>query len=99
MAQESTDIISRFDQVSLLTTKNVSYISAPVGNPDPNGAWVVAGLIGNDLIVTKDGVLIRIPATDVEKLVDYNRTMRSVYDKLGDILGYGKRKEDPSGNH
>ena len=95
MAQELLDTISRFDQVSLITTKNVSYISTEsIEPPTPDGAWTVVALIGTDLVVQKDLTVIRLPSKDVLKIMDYNKAMKQVFSFLGDLLSHGKRKED-----
>lgn len=66
--------IGRFDQVKLLTTKNVHYLSAPgPAEVKPGGIWSVAAVVDQDqLLVVKNNVTIRIPATDVLKVADYN---------------------------
>jgi len=75
--------IERFDQVRLLTVKNVSYLSAPPNTiVTPQGIWSVAAVVGqNDLILAKDNAIIRIPATDVLVISDYD------LEGLNDILG------------
>jgi hypothetical protein len=95
MAQEFLDTISRFDQVSLITTKNVTYVSTESPEmPTSGGAWTVVALIGTDLILTKDMTVIRLPSKDVLKIADYDKSMKQVFSFLGDLLGHGKRKED-----
>ncbi len=67
------DKISRFDQVRLLTTRNVSYLSAPPGmHLDPKGIWSVIGAVGNDLLLAKKQTIIRIPSEDVKVLADFD---------------------------
>jgi len=59
----------QLDQVTLITTRNVSYLSAKPGTElSPHGIWSVAGSVaGSDLILVKNGIVIRIPASDVLK--------------------------------
>jgi hypothetical protein len=66
--------IGRFDQVRLLTTKNIKYLSAPEGTePEPKGVWSVSSIIGRDeLLCVRNSVIIRVPASDVLKLSDYS---------------------------
>lgn len=67
--------IGRFDQVQLLTTKNVSYLSAPAGTDiKPYGIWSVAAVFeeSGDLLCTRKGTTIKIPAKDVLKRAGYD---------------------------
>ncbi len=74
--------ISRFDLVMLRTTKNVNYLSAPPGTKaTPNGVWSVAAIIQQDLMVVKDQTIIRIPATDVIKVQDYESEVSNLLGK------------------
>lgn len=75
--------IERFDQVRLLTVKNVSYLSAPPNTQViPQGVWSVAAVVNNnELMLAKDNAIIRIPATDVLVISDYN------LEEFTDILG------------
>jgi len=94
MAQESSGTIGRFDQVFLVTTKNVSYISIETEElPTPDGTWMVVASIGNDLLLTKDRTVIRLPSSDVLKVVDYDKTMKQVFSYLGGMLNHGQREE------
>lgn len=62
-----------FDQVMLVTTRNVHYLSAPPGsNVSPKGIWQVSGAVDTDLLLVKGNATIKIPATDVLKVVDYD---------------------------
>lgn len=66
-------MFKQFDIVRLKTTKRVTWKSSPPGsNIDPHGNWSVVGCLGVDLILCKDGSIIRIPFEDVEKIADYN---------------------------
>jgi len=75
--------IERFDQVRLLTVRNVSYLSASPGSKVlPQGVWSVTAIVGdNDLLLAKDNAIIRIPAVDVLVVSDYD--LRSLTDILG----------------
>ena len=84
--------ISRFDQVRIITTKNVAYLSAPPGTiADPKGIWSVVAIVnGNELLLAKNNVLIRIPATDVLLFVSY--TLENIVKNLG-RLSNGEAEE------
>lgn len=75
--------IERFDQVQILTVKNVFYLSAPPNSKvTPNGVWSVAAIVNeNELMLAKENAIIRIPATDVLVVSDYD------LDGLNNILG------------
>lgn len=65
--------ISMFDQVRLLSTKNVSYLSNPSSAPaSPKGIWSVAAAIDNELLLVKGNVVIRVPVADVLKIAEYD---------------------------
>lgn len=82
---------SRFDQVKIITTKNVKYLSSP---PDtivtPDGLWQVTAAVGEDLLLVKNSCIIRIPITDVLKVAEYD--INNLIGKLGRILDYGEDK-------
>jgi hypothetical protein len=74
--------IKRFDQVKLLTTKNVYYLSAPpMSETTPHGVWSVVAAVNNDGMLAKDSTIIRIPAGDVLVVSDY------CLERLNDVLG------------
>lgn len=80
---------SRFDQVRIVTTKNVHYVSAPPGSVvSPKGIWQVAGAIDLELLLVKGNAIIKIPAVDVLKVVDYNVDV--VTAKFGRLSEYGQ---------
>lgn len=90
--------IGRFDQVRLLTTRNVSYLSVPESKKsesskkaEPGGIWSVAGVVDNDLLLVKNNVTIRIPTTDVLKIADY--TLEKITNRLG-RLSRGEKQTD-----
>lgn len=85
---------ARFDIVKLLTTRNVNYLSAPPGTKvSPHGTWQVAGAVGDDLLCVKGSATIRIPASDVLKVVGYD--LEPLYKQLG-RLSDGEGPEGPS---
>ena len=75
--------VGRFDQVKLLTTRNVSYLSAPpITEVKPGGIWSVAAVVDVDkLLLVKNNVTIRIPAADVLKIADYS--LEKITKRLG----------------
>lgn len=84
--------IGRFDQVKLLTTQNVSYLSAPPGTSvSPQGLWSVVSIVNdNELLLAQKSALIRIPAADVLLVAGYN--LDELTKNLG-RLSRGKREE------
>lgn len=77
-------MIKRFDLVSIKTIGRVKWLSGPASRPaTPQGNWVVICGIGkNELMLSKDETLIRIPILDVFKVADYgiDHAIRSVRD-------------------
>jgi hypothetical protein len=73
MAEFEKIRFSQFDQVRLLTTKNVKYLSQPTGTTvSPHGIWTIAAAVeGDELLVTKEGAIIRIPISDVLKVAEH----------------------------
>jgi len=66
-------MFKQFDIVKIKTTQRVIWKSSPPNNDvDPHGEWSVIGSIGIELVLCKDGSIIRIPYEDVEKIADYN---------------------------
>jgi hypothetical protein len=83
--------VNPLDRVKLLTTKNVSYLSAPPDEVvDPHGIWVVACNIGPDLMLTKGNITIRIPYLDVVKIGTYD-LKASLEADLRNVM-YGKKE-------
>ena len=88
--------IGRFDQVMILTTKNIDYLSAP---PDtkvsPRGVWSVVGAVSDKLMLAKNTILIKIPPSDVKLIAKHDS------DKLANLMegllqdGKKRRKKDP----
>lgn len=82
--------VGRFDQVRILTTKNVTYLSAPPGTDvSPKGIWSVTAIIGEELLLAKQSALIRIPAADVLIVAGYS--IDKVTKNLGK-LSHGKKE-------
>ena len=83
-----------FDQVQIITTKNVRYLSAPPGSIiSPKGIWQVSAAVGGELLLVKGNVIIKIPTSDVLKIVDYD--VNAIVKEFGSLSDYGKtRKED-----
>jgi hypothetical protein len=80
--------IGRFDQVKILTTKNVSYLSAPPNTKvSPKGMWSVSSVVDGDLLLVKQSTLIRIPASDVLLVIGYD--IQKITKNLGK-LSHGK---------
>lgn len=88
--------IQRFDQVQIITTKNVKYLSSTKEDVKPHGVWSVTGAIGDDLLISQDTTIVRIPATDVKVITQVDT--KYVIQKLGSILNRverEKREESP----
>jgi hypothetical protein len=82
---------NRFDQVRLLTTRNVKYLSSPPGQEiTPDGLWQVVAAVDGDLLLAKNSCIIRIPATDVLKVAEYD--INNLIKKLGSISRNGEDK-------
>lgn len=85
---------TRFDQVRIVTARNVTYLSATPGSvTSPKGIWQVAGAINDDLLLVKGNATIKIPAADVLKVVEYN--INHVTDQLKKLLDNGQTKQEP----
>ena len=83
-----------FDQVRIITTRRVNYLSAPPGsNVSPKGIWQVSCAIQSDLLLIKGNAIIRIPASDVLKIADYD--VNVVTSKFGRLSEHVQvRKEE-----
>lgn len=86
--------IGRFDQVRLITTKNVSYLSAPPGTKaSPQGIWsVVASVATNELLLAQNSILIRVPASDVLMVAGYD--VDKITKKLGKLSNGEERNSE-----
>ena len=79
-----------FDQARLLTTRNIKYLSASPGTElDPNGIWSVVATIQNELLLVKNNIVIRVPASDVLKIAEYQRN--KILQKLGKLTTHGEK--------
>lgn len=88
-------MFKQFDIVRLKTTKRVTWKSSPPNsNIDPNGNWSMIGSIGTELILCKEGSIIRIPFEDVEKIADYNIIRLFKENKDGKEREQGKEREE-----
>jgi hypothetical protein len=92
-------IIKQLDNIELLTTKNISYLSAPPGNsPSPHGIWSVIGIIeGGDVLACKDKATIRVPLQDIRKVQSYSIDV--VKENLKKVRKYGKKENSQEENH
>ena len=82
-------MFKQLDMVRLKTTKRVTWKSSPPdSNIDPHGDWSVIGALGVELVLCKEGAIIRIPFEDVEKVADYN------IEKLFEENKDGKKQEE-----
>ena len=90
--------IGRFDQVMLLTTKNVSYLSAPPGTElSPKGVWSVTAVVGNnELLLVKNKTTIKIPHTDVKIVAKHDLTQVDVAMK-GLLHGQKRKRKRDAG--
>jgi hypothetical protein len=88
--------IGRFDQVRILTTRNVTYLSAPPKSVvSPKGLWSVTSIIGaNELLLAKQSALIRIPAADVLFVAGYD--VNKITKNLGRLSRGESEKEEGS---
>lgn len=85
--------IGRFDQVKLVTTKNVNYLSATPGvEINPRGIWSVAAVFEktHELLCVRKGIVIRIPARDVLKVIDY--TLPDITKTFENLYGQEDKK-------
>jgi len=81
--------IARFDQVRLLSTKNINYLSAPPETKtDPSGTWSVSAVVGGELLLVKNNVVIKAPIANVLKIADYDIT------RLTSVLGRLSRGQE-----
>jgi len=82
-------MFKQFDQVRIITTRNVRYLSAPPGvEVDPHGIWSVSAIVGNELLLVKNNVVIRIPDSDVLKIFGFQFDV--ILGLLGRLTTYGE---------
>ena len=66
-------MIKQLDMVLLLSTEGVKYMHAPANaNISPHGVWIVAGFVGRDALLTKEGATIRAPLGSIKKVAEHN---------------------------
>lgn len=84
----------RFDQVQIITTRNVTYLSAPPGSKiSPKGIWQVCGVVDSQLLLAKHNAIIKIPVSDVLKIMNYD--VNEFTKNFGRLLdGEGKNGEE-----
>jgi hypothetical protein len=85
----------QFDAVNLITTKNVKWLNDHPGRmPDPDGVWSIVCTYpsSGELMLQKESALIRIPASDVRKIANYD--VSKVFNKLDSISKKYNQKED-----
>jgi len=85
--------IGALDQVKIITTKNVDYVSAPPNvKITPSGVWSVVAVLNNsELLCVKGNITIKIPISDVLKITEYDVSL--VTKNLGK-LSHGEAKKD-----
>jgi len=91
--------ISRFDQVRLLSTKNINYLSAPPdAQLDPSGIWSVCAAVGDELLLVKNNVIIKAPIANVLRIADYDITrLTSILGRLSRVQETGQKDNtDPT---
>jgi hypothetical protein len=77
-------MIKQLDIIQIKTVGNIKYMSGPPNNPtSPKGNWIVAGVIGTDILATKETTTIRIPMKDVIKVKNSNSPMYNEGDTDG----------------
>lgn len=79
----------QLDQVKLITTSNVGWVSAPPGQvANPNGIWIVVGILEDQLLVQKEETLAKVPIIDVIKVAEYD--IQQPLQKIKDLLHVGR---------
>ena len=66
--------IKQFDLVTLKTTQNVKFLTAPDENEvSPHGMWSVIGIVNKtNVLVCKDGAVCLLPMDDIVLVAEYN---------------------------
>lgn len=63
----------QFDIVQLTDTKDISFLSGQEGySPDPNGYWSVVAFINGELMLAKEGTIIKAPIHAVNRVAIYS---------------------------
>lgn len=74
-------VINAWDLIQIIRTTNITYRSGPPGmTANPNGVWVVVGNLGNELLVAKEGTIVKVPIGDIRKVGSYSKD--DVFDAL-----------------
>lgn len=65
--------INMFDKIRIMTTKHINWVSSPANTvPTPHGVWTVVGILGLDLLVSKQICMCRVPISDIQLLEQQN---------------------------
>ncbi len=92
---EHNNKISRFDQVMILTTKNIDYLSAPSGvEMSPHGVWSVVAAVGDKLMLAKNAMLVKIPPADVKLIAKHDSD--KLTNLIEGLLQNGKKRSEDS---
>jgi hypothetical protein len=82
-------MIKRFDLVRILSIDRVNWLSGPKGRPaTPDGIWSVVAGVGNDVLISKDETVVKIPKGDIALLAQFDN------DKMFSALTTVKTAED-----
>ena len=85
-------LFKQCDAVTINTTKNVKWLSAPPGNAtDPNGIWSVIGIVTDKLMLAKERTVICIPYSDVKLVASYD--LEGTLKNMNEASIYGKEKD------
>ena len=79
-------LLKQFDVVTVIRTDRAIWLSTP-GNSFA-GSWSVVHIFGDELVVFRAGMLLRIPLTDVQQLASYS--LEGVLDAIRSVSGYGQ---------
>jgi len=71
-----------FDIVYILSTKDVSWLSAPKGHPcSPHGYWNIVAIRGDGkFVLSKDGTVIVTSMNNIKKVANYD--LEQVFDRI-----------------
>ena len=66
-------MLRQFDQVHLIDTRGITYLSGPPGNPaSPHGFWTVVGFREGRPVLAKDSTIIVTSINNIKKVAAYN---------------------------
>ncbi len=87
MLEQSNKIsdYKEFDEVSIINPANIRWLFTNRG--DLTGSWVVTGIVGDELIISRNGLLISIHYNDVKKTSTYS--IDALLDHIKRSSGYG----------